>query len=183
MAKHHQRDREAQKNLDGLTKKRSRGRPQTIPRDWVIGRAENDRLKLTQVWAALSGPLLAANNEDQVCEAFEKHGQPYARDFVPRLASDVLALISHLSFPRRAKTQIGFLADSLAGRPTVSMRTSRDICSKERAKQRARSRHRITRYEFYVECECGYKGPARDNACRKCGAAIPSNLESAMWGT
>src|SRR5580658_2679831 len=84
MAKHQKPNREAQKTLDDPTKKRGRGRPQTIPRDWVIGRAENDRLKLTQAWAALSGQLLAAKNEDQVCAAFEEHGQPYARDFVPR---------------------------------------------------------------------------------------------------
>lgn len=172
----------AHKAIDTPTKNRGRGRPQTIPREWVTGRAENDRLRLSQVWASLSGPLLAAKAEDQISTAFEEHGQPYAREFVPRFASDILELISDPSFPKRAKAQIGFIADSLGGRPTVTLRTSRDICSKERAKQHAQSTHKIIRYEFYVECECGYKGPARNNACRKCGASIPPSLDRAIWG-
>lgn len=182
MTKHQKADRKVQKAVDTPTKKLRRGRPQTIPREWVTGRAQNDRLRLGQVWVSLSGPLLTAKTEDQVSAAFEEHGQPYAKEFVPRFASDIFELISDPSFPKRAKAQIGFIADSLGGRPTVTLRTSRDICSRERMKQRARSRHKIVRYEFYVECECGYKGPARDNACRKCGASIPASLERTIWG-
>lgn len=67
-------------------------------------------------------------------------------------------------FPKRQQARINFLADSLAGLGRVTPRSSRDICARERAKERAKSRHKIIRYEFYVECSCGYKGPARDNA-------------------
>ena len=171
--------REPQKRVDTLSKKRPRGRPETIPREWVTGHAENDRYRLTQVWAQLSGPLLGAENEEQVRAAFETYGQPYAGEFIPRLTSDILEVIRSPQFPKRPKAQIGFLADSLAGRPTVTARTSRDICVKERAKQRARSPHKILRREFYIECSCGYRGPARDNACRKCGAEISP---SGGWG-
>ena len=159
--------------VDTVSQKRGRGRPHKIPRSWVIGRADNYRKILAQVWSKLRDPLLAAQTEQQAIAAFESYGQPYAGEFVSRLAPDILALIRDQSFPKRPKAQIGFLADSLAGRPNVEFRTSRDICVKERADQRAKSQHKIIRIEFYIECECGYKGPARDNACRKCGSGIP----------
>lgn len=120
---------------------------------------------------------MGAETEEQVKDAFEKHAQPYVGEFVPRLVSDVLALTRSPNFPKRTKARIGFLADSLGGRPTLTARSSRDLCSKERVKQRAKSPHKILRHEFYIECSCGYKGPARDNACQKCGAEIPLS-----WG-
>jgi len=99
---------------------------------------------------------------------------------VPALVGDILALIRDPKFPKRREQRINFLADSLGGRPDVALRTSRDICAKERAKQRSRSAHKILRHEYYVECTCGYKGPARDNACRKCGAEITFSLDELM---
>lgn len=65
-----------------------------------------------------------------------------------------------------------FIANSLAGRPNVEPRTSRDIRARALAEEEARSPHKILRTEFYVECSCGYRGPALNNACRKCGAQI-----------
>jgi len=131
---------------------------------------------LALAWSKLGEPLLAAQTEEQVIAAFEQScAKPYANEFVPR-ATDVLALIHDPHFPKRAKARIGFLADSIAGRPEVAARRSRDICAEERAIERAKSPHKILRTEFYVECSCRYKGPARDNACRKCGAEIPLSL-------
>lgn len=176
----HKLTRKPEKGLDSSSGKRGRGRPATIPSSWVIGRAENYRGMFAQLWPALAGPLLEAQTEEQVNAAFEKHGQPYTVEFAPRLTSDILVLVHSPNFPTRAKARIGFLADSLAGRPTITARTSRDICSKERAKQRAKSPHKIIRHEFYVECECGYKGPARDNACQQCGAPILKDL-NILW--
>ena len=176
MPKHQKLVQKTKNIVDTVSKKKSRGRPQRIPRSWVIGRADNSRIGLAQVWPKLRDPLLAAQTEEQAIAAFENYGQPYTGDFVPRMAPDILALIRDPSFPKRPKAQIGFLADSLAGRPNIEFRTSRDICVKERAKQRAKSPHKIIRKEFYIECECGYKGPARDNASRKCGAEIPVSL-------
>lgn len=161
-----------QKALDPYSEKRRRGRPEKIPRAWVIGRAPNNRRMLSDVWAKLAEPLLAARTPEQVIQAFETHAQPYANKFVPDFAADILELIRHPLFPKRAKARIGFLGDSLAGRPDLTPRRSRDICAKTRKEDRAKSPHRILRKEFYIECSCGYKGPARDNACRKCGAEI-----------
>ncbi len=118
---------------------------------------------------------------NRLFRAFEKNAQPYVGEFVPRLAPDILALIRDASLPKRAKAQIGFVADSLAGRPNIEFRTSRDICVKERKRRRAKSPHKIVRKEFYVECSCGYEGPARNSACQKCGAEIPTSLDT-LWG-
>ncbi len=176
MPKRQKSGQKVAKPLDTSSGKRRRGRPEKIPRSWVIGRAGNYRRSLSGVWPRLSGPLLAAKTEEQVVAALENHAQPYAGGFVG-LASDILTLIRDRGFPKRAKAQIGFLADSLPGRPEITARRSRDICAEERAEQRAKSPHRILRKEFYIECSCGYKGPARDNACKKCGAEIPLSLE------
>lgn len=176
MQKRHKLPRKGTKALDTFAEKRRRGRPEKIPRSWVTGRAKNYRFMLTLRWPTLSGPLLAAETEEQVSAAFQNFAQPYTAEFVPRHTSDILALIRGRGFPKRAKARIGFLADSLGGRPDVELRTSRDICAKERAQERAKSSHKILRREFYVECSCGYKGPARDDACRKCGAEIPRSL-------
>jgi hypothetical protein len=71
--------------------------------------------------------------------------------------------------------RINFLADSLAALGVVVPRRSRDICAAERAK--AKREHHVIRYEFYVECSCGYKGPSKDHACRRCGAKIQHFLQ------
>jgi len=108
--------------------------------------------------------------------AFRQFAEPYARQFVPGLSGDILSLLNDPDFPQRAIPRIKFLARSLAGRPTLSFRTSRDICEKAAAQEKLKSPHRILRQEFYIECSCGYQGPALDNACRKCGAQSPLSL-------
>jgi hypothetical protein len=75
---------------------------------------------------------------------------------------DILVVKMEKKFPKRAMPQIKFLANSLnslAGRPNVEFRTSRDICAKALAEEKARSPYKILRKEFYIECSCGFKGP------------------------
>lgn len=143
----------------------------------MSGRAYNYRLILNQVWSKLSKPLLAAQTADAIIQALAEN-TPYEREF-GTLAQLILQVLHEQDFPKQhGKAQANFLADSLAARGEVNPRTSRDICARERAKQRARSRYKIIRHEYYIECECGYKGPARDNACRKCGSEIPFSLDN-----
>lgn len=143
----------------------------------IVGRAENYRRIFGYVWDRLREPLLSARNEAEVTQAFETHAQSYDREFVPLHAHIILKVIREGRFPKRRNAQIGFIADSLAGMLAVSPRRARDICAKERARERAKSPYKIIRHEFYIECECGYKGPARDNACRRCKTEIPLSLE------
>jgi hypothetical protein len=73
-------------------------------------------------------PLLTAQDVDEITEAFRSQAEPYAQEFAPRLSKDILNVIREKKFPKKPKAQIRFLADSLAGRPNVEARTSRDIC-------------------------------------------------------
>jgi len=107
---------------------------QEIPRNWVTGRAYDLHIQLQQEWSKLGGPLLAAKTEEEVKAAFEEFAKPYTGNFVPGRISDIFTLIKDKKFPKKQEAQINFLADSLGGRPNLSLRSSRDICEKERAK-------------------------------------------------
>jgi hypothetical protein len=161
-----------------IADKKKRGRKRKIPWDWVVGRAPNYEFQLRAVWEKLVPRLLNAKTEADVVAAFVEFGGPYDGEFVPRLSSDILALLNDPDFPKRAEPRIKFMARSLAGRPSIAFRTSRDICEKAAIRQELKSPNKIIRREYYVECSCGYKGPALDNACRKCGAqSLPSIYE------
>jgi hypothetical protein len=166
---------------DPFSQKKPRGRPPRIPASTVIGRADNCRYQLKQVWNQLEEPLLAAQSEDEVKAALESRASAYASSYVPHQVVDLLALIHDKQFPKDSEARVNFLADSLGGRPNLAFRSSRDVCARERAKQRAKSPYQILRHEYYVECSCGYEGPARDGACRKCGAEI-SRFQNMVWG-
>jgi hypothetical protein len=158
--------------LAPISKRRGRGRPRNCRYSEIWGRAVNYRGIFSGIWERLSGPLLAVQTKDEVIRVFQTHATPYVQEFVPRLAENILEVIREKKFPKRPRAQIKFLANSLAGLPSVEPRTSRDICAKRLAEQKAMSPHKILRKEFYVECSCGYRGAALNDACRKCGAQI-----------
>jgi len=168
--------KEVNKTLDALSgsgtnsKKNNRGRKRKLPWSTVTVRASNYQFQLGEVWHRLRTPLLAAKTEEEVTKAFNQFGQPYSGDFVPRLSSDILLLFKDEDLPQRSIPQIKFLARSLAGRPSLSFRSSRDICEKEALREKRKSPHRILRREYFIECSCGYNGPALDNDCPECRA-------------
>lgn len=172
MAKKPKVAKKIKKTLVGLSERQKRGRPRLGRYEEILGRAENYRGIFKQIWESLSGPLQSANEEQEVTAAFRSHGEPYAQEFAPRLAANILSVIREKKFPKRARAQIKFLANSLAGCPVVEPRTSRDICALGLAEEKSRSPHMILRKEFYIECSCGFTGPALNSACRKCGARI-----------
>lgn len=182
---------EVQKPLDAFSEKRPRGRPGVRPSEVAL-RAENyrrmfwdyrlDKKKKEYVrdkpseWATR---LLTSKTVEDVEGAFQTRGLSTQNEFRP-LFPLILQVLRERTFPKKPETQLDFLADSIAARGDVAPRTSRDICEKEPAKRRRRSLHKILRHEYYVECSCGYKGAARDNACRKCGAEIEWSLDELM---
>jgi hypothetical protein len=96
-----------------------------------------------------------ASEEEEINKALEKISQK--QEFV-QIVSLILKVLRDPEFPKRdKKARINFLADSLAARGAVTPRTSRDICARERKRERKKSTHRIIRREFYIECSCGYK--------------------------
>lgn len=178
MAERKKATKKSQNPLDTFSEKRGRGRPYKIRASEVVGRAYNYRIIFGQIWDKLKEPLLKATTEEEVLGAFEQ--TTYKQEFAP-MGSLILSVLREPEFPKRDRqARIGFLADSLAARGVVTPRSSRDICTRERARERRKSTHKILRHEFYIECSCGYKGPARDSACRKCGAKIGFSLPEIM---
>lgn len=164
------------KTLDTPSGKRRPGRP-GVRGSEIRGRADQYRLLLGTIWKNIRDPLLKAQSKDDVIAAFPEGDAYHSHWFVPGYAGLILQIIRESRFPKRSKTQMNFFADSLASGFDVTPRRSRDICAEQRAKDVPPSEHEIIRKEFYVECSCGYKGPASHNACRKCRAVIPPWLE------
>ncbi len=77
----------------------------------------------------------------------------------------VFKAVHHPKFPKRRDPQINYLADSLAALGRVRPKRSREIVAQELAKERAKLKHRVLRREFYIECTCGYQGPAYKGKC------------------
>lgn len=156
--------------LDRVLEKQPRGPHARENPSWTRGRADNFRWIFDQVWDRLWPLLSNAEDEEGVIRAFQEGARPYDREFMPALAGLVLKIVHESKFPKRRAPRINFLADSLAGRGLVAPRRARDICEKERARQKRA--HHIIRYEVYVECSCGYKGLSRSHSCPKCKARI-----------
>ncbi len=170
----------SEKELDTFSQKRPVGRPYRIAASEVWGRSQNLRLQFGQIWNTVAETLLRAQTPEEVLKALELAGQYWRNELGPgRIPTLILTILRDPKFPKqRVQQQINFLADSLAALGNVSPRRSRDICEQERRKEKEESMgHHIIRREYYVECSCGYQGPALNNACRKCGAEIPASLE------
>ena len=168
----------AKNTLDKVSQKGPRGPHRRVMPSVVRGRADNYRVVLNNVWTKLWPSLSQLQTEADVIEAF-REAYPGDNEFMPHLASLILKVRRERTFPKRRTPQINFMADSLAGLGRVTPRRSRDICADDRA--RAKRAHHILRYEFYVVCSCGYRGPSVNHACRKCGARIDHGLGLAKF--
>jgi hypothetical protein len=160
----------AKKPLDMISKKKRRGRPPRVRVNEITGHAYNNRIIFNQVWDSLWPLLSKAHNKEDVDKAFRDGASIYYQRtdvWSPALAFEVLG---DPKFPKRRNAQINFFAESLAGLGEISPRYSRDICARERAKDK--HAHRILRFEFYIECSCTFKGRSRDHGCPKCGTKI-----------
>lgn len=170
--KHAKAAQQANFSLDTVSENRPRGRPVKIKANWVRGRADNYRLILNQIWDRVAPQLLKAQTYEDVVASFEGSDiGAYELEFV-QLADLIFKVLKELKFPKQnRKAKIHFLADSIGGHGLVTPRSSRDICQKERT--RIKRVHRILRYEYWIECSCGYKGRSLNHACPKCEAGIP----------
>jgi len=179
MPKHKKPAQRAKKPLDAFSKKRPRGRP-GVRASELANRTYHYHMIFEQAWDSVEGKLLQAKTEEEVQEAF-RFSQPHYERF-KGIGALILRVVHDPDFPKTRGARITFMADSLAALGSVSPRRSRDICGRERAKRKREEEHHIIRHEYYIECSCGYKGPARDNACRKCEAKIPPSLGGVLIG-
>jgi hypothetical protein len=166
--------------LDTVLEKPRRGRPLNIKPSWVRGRGDNYRYIFGLIWDHVWPRLSTAKTRQDVVESFSgSEVGGYATDLV--IAADlILQVLRDPKFPKRKReAQINFLSDSIAGYGRVTPRTSRDICERERA--RIKKVYRILRYEFYIECSCGYNGHSLNHACPHCEAAIEFVPDSSFF--
>ena len=155
-----------QKPHDGGSTKRPVGRPGVLKSE-IQNRAFDFGLTMDHHWDVLAEPFLRANSEEEFTRLMEK-SPPYVHT---KFGQNLFPLIQKArrdpKFPKKTSTQKKFFAESLAGMGWVSVRRSRDICAEGRKEKR--KKHKIIRQEYYIECTCGYEGPAKDGACPECG--------------
>ncbi len=82
----------------------------------------------------------------------------------------ILTWVREGKFPRKnLKRKMHHFANSIAADVFLSPRRSRDLCSEQRRRKRVEKPKMLLCREFYIECTCGYRGPARRGGCRRCG--------------
>lgn len=149
---------------------RKRGRQRKIEPQVALENADAFRTQFAYAWSELGEKLLAASGPVELWEVV-KSGRGVISNTDYLFSERMFQIIHDRDFPRvRSKAQIRFLADSLGACGLVTPRRSREICAEERGKVE----HQILRREFYIECSCGYQGPALDGGCRKCGTSMLS---------
>ena len=145
--------------------KNPRGRPRLIEPSVVIESAGTYAGWLRQYWPKLGQRLLSAQSVEELNHDIQQEAPDIGASLAP-LAALMLTTIHDRRFPQfRSEAQIQFLADSMGAQGLVTPRRSREICAKERNT----IKHVIVRREYYIECSCGYKGPALNGECRNCG--------------
>ena len=117
---------------------------------------------------------MKAESEEEFKRLMGDAPQYVKAKFAPIIFSLVEKVRKDLKFPKKPKTQQVFLAESLAGVGRPSPRRCRDICAEGRKKKH----HYIIRQNFYIECTCGYAGPAKRGACPECGTRTVGLLNS-----
>ena len=135
----------------------------------VFNRAYDLQLKLKLSEQEIDwDKLVGAKTKADLDEAFKRVPESYRRAFLVR-RSLVVKCVQDPKFPKRDRqARIRFLGESLGSDGRTSLRRSRDICLEERRKEKKQGI--IVRQEFYIECTCGYKGPARNGGCPQCGS-------------
>jgi hypothetical protein len=166
--------------LNGASDGETRGRKRFVQPNWVLGAAENYNTQFSIAWERMGEQLLAAKSPEEVLNALNASNGQISIPIDPsQFASLILEIMNEPTFPKvRMKSQIRFLSDSLGANGVLTARRSRDVCAEERAK--AKETHHILRYEYFVECSCGYKGHSENHACASCRAPIYLDVFTGM---
>lgn len=111
--------------------------------------------------------LEIAKTEEEAAFAF-KHVPPLYRERLNLWLGTIPKWVREGKFPKtNLKRKMRHLAESVAAEGFLTPRRCRDVCLEERKRQAKLGT--IFRREFYIECTCGYRGPAKGGGCPKCG--------------
>ena len=146
----------------------TRGRKRRIYPENVV-RVANDLFEILEFckdqidW----GKLEIAKTEEEAASAFECVPSPY-KERLNLWLTAIPDWAQEGKFPRtNLERKMRHLADSIAAEGFLTPRRCRDVCLEERKRQAQLGM--ILRREFYIECTCGYHGPAKGGGCRQCG--------------
>lgn len=159
--------------LTAFRERRGRKRalePQTIVEhaDYVLKVVASLRDRIA--WDKLEAAKTEAEAESAIARV-----PPFYRDILKERLAAILVWVREGKFPKKnLERKMRHLADSIAGDVLLSPRRSRDICYEERKRPASKNVGMILRREFYIECTCGYRGPASRGACTRCGTRKPS---------
>lgn len=167
MPKKKKRSKKAQKGVDRFSEKARLGRPRIVGRSEAESRAYDYTLTFEQSWDSVKVALLRAKTESGFKKALEKAPYHVRDKFPPRLFPFIRKIRQDPKFPKTERAQKRFFAESLAGGGRISPRSSRDLC----ADLQKNPIHIIKRRDYYIECTCGYEGPAKYGRCPGCGTS------------
>jgi hypothetical protein len=162
--------RSGQKNANTAltTSGKTRGRKRRIHPENVL-RAANELLKILELcnnqmdW----GKLEIAKTKEEITSVFERVPPPY-RERLNLWRATILEWVLEGKFPKtNLERKMRHLAESVAAEGFLTPRRCRDVCLEERKRQAKLGM--ILRREYYIECTCGYRGPAKGGGCPKCG--------------
>jgi len=146
----------------------TRGRKRRIHPEYVV-RAANYLFKLLEFckdqidW----GKLELAKTEEEAATAIERVPPPY-REHLNFWLAAIPEWALEGKFPKtNLERKMRHLADSVAAEGFLTPRRCRDVCLEERKRQAQLGM--ILRREFYIECTCSYRGPAKRDGCPQCG--------------
>jgi len=150
------------------TSGKTRGRKRRIHPKNVL-RAANELLKILELcnnqmdW----GKLEIAKTKEEITSVFERVPPPY-RERLNLWRATILEWVLEGKFPKtNLERKMRHLAESVAAEGFLTPRRCRDVCLEERKRQEKLGM--IFRREFYIECTCGYRGPAKGGGCPQCG--------------
>ena len=171
-AKSKKRKTGRKKGLDAIFRM-PRGRRPRVDATEIRNRADYYRVAFGRLWEIAGTALSRAKSQDDVADALfgsDQGGLQVESRLMMHLAPHVVPVIRNRDFPKHPRAQVNFLADSVAAHGLVTARRSRDICGRERSREK---KHHIVRVEYYIECSCGYSGPSHNRGCAKCGTPLP----------
>jgi hypothetical protein len=152
-----------------------RGRKRVLPPEIVVEHADYVlkvvvSLKDRIVWDKLETARTKSEAESAIARV-----PPFYREILRDRLAAILKWVREGKFPKKnLERKMLHLADSIGGDVLLSPRRSRDICYEYRKRPVSKQVGMILCREYYIECTCGYRGPANRGACARCGTRKPS---------
>jgi len=152
-----------------------RGRKQVLKPEIVVEHADYVLKVVASLQDRIAWDKLEAARTEAEVESAIARVPPFYREILRERLAAILMWVREGKFPKKnLERKMRHLADSVAGDVHYSPRRSRDICYEYRKRPVSKQVGMILCREYYIECTCGYRGPASRGACARCGTRKPS---------